>query len=138
MVSCPTGALTNRKVLNTELGEGAPLTVQELRGLEVFSDVSGTFLSLNSNAVHKRLYRAGDIVCREGDYGSTAFYIVSGKADVFLSGPMGHVTTKTGTKGLLRKLKAAISTSAQNRREEAPERAFIPIDAPVDLSLIHI
>jgi len=134
MVSCPTGALTNRGVLATSLGEGAPLSVQELRGLEVFSDVSGTFLSLNSNAVHKRFYKAGEVVCREGDYGSTAFYIVSGSAEVFLSGPMGHVTTKTKSQGLLRKLKAAISNREQNRREEGEhDRAFIPIDAPVDL-----
>ena len=133
MVSCPTGALTNRKVVSTQLGEGAALSVQELRSLEVFSDVSGTFLSLNSNAVHKRLYKAGDIVCREGDYGSTAFYIVSGKADVFLSGPMGHVTTKTKNQGLLRKLKSAMPTRAQNHREGENDRPFIPIDAPVDL-----
>ncbi|MGA9505916.1 MAG: cyclic nucleotide-binding domain-containing protein, partial [Terriglobales bacterium] len=137
MVSCPTGALTNRKVISTELGEGAPLSVQELRSLDVFSEVSGTFLSLNSNAVQKRFYKPGEIVCREGDYGSTAFYIVSGKADVFLSGPMGHVTTKAKSHGLLRKLKAAISPRAQNRRdeegEEAHDRPFIPIDAPVDL-----
>src|SRR5271163_2314756 len=133
MVSCPTGALTNRKVVSTQLGEGAALSVQELRSLEVFSDVSGTFLSLNSNAVHKRLYKAGDIVCREGDYGSTAFYIFSGKADVFLSGPMGHVTTKTKNQGLLRKLKSAMPTRAQNHREGENDRAFIPIDAPVDL-----
>ena len=33
MVSCPTGALTNRKVVSTSLGEGAPLSVQELRGV---------------------------------------------------------------------------------------------------------
>jgi CRP-like cAMP-binding protein/Fe-S-cluster-containing dehydrogenase component len=133
MVSCPTGALTNRKVISTELGDGAALSLQELRDLEVFSDVSGTFLSLNRNAVQKRFYKAGEIVCREGDYGSTAFYIVSGKADVFLSGPMGHVTTKTKSEGLLRKLKAAISSSANNPRVEAPDRPFIPIDAPVDL-----
>lgn len=136
MVSCPTGALTNRKVLSTELGAGGPLSVEELRGLDVFSEVSGTFLSLNSNAVQKRRYKAGDIVCREGDYGSTAFYIVSGKAKVFLSGPMGHVTTKTESQGLLRTLKAAISTRAQHRRTEEKredDRPFIPIDAPVDL-----
>ena len=133
MVSCPTGALTNRKVLSTELGEGEAVTVQELRTLDVFSDVSGTFLSLNSNAVHKRFYKAGDIVCREGDYGSTAFYILSGKAEVFLSGPMGHVTTQTRSRGLLRKLKSALKPRSQNRREEERDRHSIPIDAPVDL-----
>src|ERR1700722_3794283 len=134
MVSCPTGALTNRKVLSTDLGAGDALSVQELRSLEVFSDVSGTFLNLNSNAVHKRFYKAGEIICREGDYGSTAFYIVSGTTEVFLSGPMGQVTTKTKRQGLLRKLKSAISPRANNAPEEKePERAFIPIDAPVDL-----
>src|SRR5579864_7245609 len=37
MVSCPTGALTNRKVIATELGDGDSLTIQELRSLDVFA-----------------------------------------------------------------------------------------------------
>jgi CRP-like cAMP-binding protein/Fe-S-cluster-containing dehydrogenase component len=133
MVSCPTGALTNRKVIATELGNGEALPLQELRALGVFADVSGTFLKLNNNAIRKRHFKAGEIICRQGDYGSTAFYIVNGKADVFLSGPMGHVTTKDKEGGLFRKLKASLTNRSQQPRSDESNQAFIPIDAPVDL-----
>jgi len=133
MVSCPTGALTNRKVIQTELGEGDALALQELLSLEVFADVSGTFLKLNSNAIKKRKFKAGEIICRQGDYGSTAYYILSGKAEVFISGPMGHVTTKESKHGLFRKLKASLVNRGQQPRPDESNRAYIPIDAPVDL-----
>ena len=132
MVSCPTGALTNRKTIATDLGSGDALTLQELRSYGVFADVSGTFLNLNSNAIHKRQYKAGEIICREGEYGSTAFYIVKGKADVFLTGPMGHVTTKE-SQGLFGRLKATLKNRSQQPRSDESKRAYIPIDAPIDL-----
>ncbi len=90
MVSCPTGALTNKSVVKTVL-PGEPVDVEELQQLSYFQKVSGTFLELNKNAVVRRHYRKGDIVCREGEYGSTAFYILEGQAEVFLSTPMAHV-----------------------------------------------
>ena len=134
MVSCPTGALTNRKVIATDLGGGDAVTLPELRSYGVFADVSGTFLKLNSNAIRRRHFKAGEIICRQGDFGSTAFYIASGKADVFLTGPMGHVTTKENAKGgIFRTLKASLTNRSQQPRSDESNRAFIPIDAPVDL-----
>jgi|SRR5579862_342444 len=133
MVSCPTGALTNRKVIETDLGQGDVLDLKELLSLEVFTEISGTFLKLNSNAIKKRKFKAGEIICRQGDYGSTAYYILSGKAEVFISGPMGHVTTKDSKRGLFRKLKSSLVNRAQQPRPDETNRAYIPIDAPVDL-----
>ena len=86
MVSCPTGALTNKRVVGTELRRRrGPSTPTNCCDLPIFQNVSGTFLELNQNAVVKRHFRAGEIICREGDFGSTAFYILEGKAEVFLS-----------------------------------------------------
>src|SRR6202158_4834022 len=82
MVSCPTGALTNKGVVGTAIstGPGAQgLEAEELLKLPVFKGVSGTFLELNRGAIVKRNFRRGDVICREGDFGSTAFYIVDGK-----------------------------------------------------------
>ena len=93
MVSCPTGALTNKKVIDTKLG-GDSVALKELQHIEVFRGVSGTFLNLNSNAIRKRSYKAGEIICKEGDYGSTAFYILEGKAEVYISSPMAQVQTR--------------------------------------------
>ncbi len=68
MVSCPTGALTNKRVVGTELGQGDVLDPAELLHLPIFENVSGTFLELNQKAVVKRRFRAGEIICREGEF----------------------------------------------------------------------
>src|ERR1035441_7544151 len=99
MVSCPTGALTNKRVVGTELGRGGVLDPAELLHLPIFQNVSGTFLELNQKAIVKRHFKAGETVCREGEFGSTAFYILEGKAEVFLSSPIAHVKTEGSSKG---------------------------------------
>jgi CRP-like cAMP-binding protein len=133
MVSCPTGALTNKTVVQTELPHGEPVAGEELRQLNYFQKVSGTFLELNKNAVVRRHFKTGDIVCREGEYGSTAFYIVEGQAHVFLSSPIAHVKTRGGATGFFSRLGSGLAGRQQDRREEEADRRSIPIDAPVDL-----
>jgi CRP-like cAMP-binding protein len=132
MVSCPTGALTNKSVVKTVL-PGEPVDVEELLQLSYFQKVSGTFLELNKNAIVRRHFKKGEIVCREGEYGSTAFYIEEGQADVYLSTPMAHVKTQGGATGFLSKLTSSLFGRQQERREEEGDRRSIPIDAPVDL-----
>jgi len=132
MVSCPTGALTNKSVVKTVL-PGEPVDVEELLQLTYFQKVSGTFLELNKNAIVRRHFKKGEIVCREGEYGSTAFYIVEGQAQVYLSTPMAHVKTQGGATGFLSKLTSRLVGRQQARREEEGDRRSIPIDAPVDL-----
>jgi CRP-like cAMP-binding protein/Fe-S-cluster-containing dehydrogenase component len=133
MVSCPTGALTNKRVVGTELGQGEVLDPTELLHLPIFQNVSGTFLELNQKAVVKRHYRAGEIICREGEFGSTAFYILEGKAEVFLSSPIAHVQTQANGNGFFRKLKSRLSPRDLHARHEESNRPYIPIDAAVDL-----
>jgi CRP-like cAMP-binding protein/Fe-S-cluster-containing dehydrogenase component len=132
MVSCPTGALTNKSVVRTVL-PGEPVEAEELKQLHYFEKVSGTFLELNKNAVVRRHFRKGEVVCREGEYGSTAFYILEGTAHVFLSAPMAHVQTGGGATGLFSKLTSRLAGRQQDRREGENERRKIPIDASVDL-----
>jgi len=133
MVSCPTGALTNKRVVGTELGSGDVLDPTELLHLPIFQNVSGTFLELNQKAVVKRQFRAGEIICREGDFGSTAFYILEGKAEVFLASPIAHVKTEGRSKGFFHKLTSLLSSREGDRRSEESSRPYIPIDAAVDL-----
>ena len=136
MVSCPTGALTNRTVVKSALA-GEPVETEELKRLRYFENVSGVFLDLNKNSVVRRQFRKGEIICREGEYGSTAFYIVEGKAQVFLSTPMAHVKTGGGASGFFSRLASKLTGRAQDKREEEAERRTIPIDAPVDLPYDH-
>ena len=135
MVSCPTGALTNKRVVGQELGEGGiSLDVHELLQLPIFKGVSGTFLELNKGSVVKRRFRAGDVIFREGEFGSTAFYLLEGKVEVFLSTPRAHVNTRPQS-GILSRLKSVLVGRREDTREEENlSRQYISIDAPVDLS----
>lgn len=134
MVSCPTGALTNKSVVKTVLPEGEPIEVETLLNLPYFEKVSGTFLELNKNAVVVRRFKKGDVICREGEYGSTAFYILEGTASVFLASQMGHVKSSGGSTGFFSKLASRVAHRQQDRREGESDRRSIPIDASVDLS----
>src|SRR5712664_2761992 len=77
MVSCPTGALTNKGVAGTNLlpengatGPGAEgFEAEELLRIPVFQGVSGTFLELNRGAIVKRRFRKGEVICKEGEFG---------------------------------------------------------------------
>ncbi len=134
MVSCPTGALTNRGVVGgkDEL-EGDLVDPEFLLGLPVFKNVSGTFLELNHNAVVERHFKAGDIICREGDFGATAFYILDGTVDIFISTPMAHVKTEDSSTGLLSKLRSFLAPRERHNRNGGSTRTSIPIDASIDL-----
>lgn len=137
MVSCPTGALTNKTVVGTSIavGPGAQgFEAEELLQLPVFKGVSGTFLELNRGAIVKRSFHSGEIICREGEFGSTAFYILEGKARVSLSSPIAHVKTQGGTKGFFKKLTSTLAARDADVRAEETRDRTIPIDASVDLA----
>ncbi|WP_235908608.1 cyclic nucleotide-binding domain-containing protein [Roseiconus nitratireducens] len=105
-VSCPTGALefkptfieTQIARLRDELRkdgqDGDIVTADELIGYPLFSGIPYKFLQFNGAAVVRRRLEAGDVLCREGDYGSTAFVIMDGEFEVFLSGTRGAVRNR--------------------------------------------
>jgi len=132
MVSCPTGALTNRGVVAAHL-EGGTVDPEVLVGLPVFKNVSGTFLELNQNSIVEKHFKAGDIICREGEFGATAFYILEGTAEVYLASPIAHVKTEGGAQGFMSKLKSLLTSRDEDVRKEESFQPYIPIDASVDL-----
>jgi len=132
MVSCPTGALTNKSVVPSDLSAGEPLDVHFLKQLPYFEEVSGTFLELHKNSVVLRRFQASEIICREGEYGSTAFFILEGQAEMFLQSSIGHVEEKPVKTGLIRKFASILSASP---RPVPNSRTLIPIDASVDLPM---
>jgi Fe-S-cluster-containing hydrogenase component 2/CRP-like cAMP-binding protein len=132
MVSCPTGALTNKSVIRTVLPGGDPVGVDELKQLPFFQKVSGTFLDLNKNAVIKRRFRAGDIICREGDYGSTAFYILEGKVEVYLQSMMKQKPGHAEGPGVIDRLARVFSP--RRKPASATNNGTIPMDSVIDLT----
>jgi CRP-like cAMP-binding protein/Fe-S-cluster-containing hydrogenase component 2 len=136
MVTCPTGALTNKKVLDVHLLQGDPVAVDQLLETDMFSGVSGNFLRLNQGSVVRRTFAPGQVICREGDQGSTAFYIERGRVQVTLSTPMAHVRSGSrgrGGLGMLQRISQLVKWTAEPREEAA--RRSIPIDGPVDLDV---
>ena len=90
VVSCPTGALTftdqflhqQKSRVESELREsqqdGTVVPPEELKEMPLFSGIPVKFLQLNGSSVIRRVLQVGDVLCREGDYGATAFIIRSG------------------------------------------------------------
>src|SRR5256886_8401476 len=81
-------------------------------------------------------FRKGEVVCEEGEFGSTAFYIVSGTVDIFINNPLAHLRTRPSGNFLgrsLRRMRSFLTSDLEDRRAEAHERQFIGIDADVDL-----
>jgi CRP-like cAMP-binding protein/Fe-S-cluster-containing hydrogenase component 2 len=132
MVSCPTGALTNKRVVDANLA-GEKLDPEWILQLPVFKGVSGTFLELNQGAVVKRSVAPGEILCREGEFGSTAFYILEGTVEILINTPIAHVQQEDAAGGWFSRIRSKLWDRQQHTRTEESGRRYIPIDAPVDL-----
>jgi CRP-like cAMP-binding protein/Fe-S-cluster-containing hydrogenase component 2 len=148
MVSCPTGALVNRSFVRPDPWEKekpapGPVSVEELARNPLFADVAKPFLHWNEGAVVRRHFKKGDIICREGDYGSTAFYIEKGKVSIYISSPLKHVKSRKnrqagakvnwGPLGLIRHFTSTLVRRDEDEREEESKSRYIHIDGPVPL-----
>ncbi len=148
MVSCPTGALTNRSVVQPdpwkkEQPPPAPVPADDLARHPLFEGVSGPFLRFNEGAVVRRHFKKGDIICREGEFGSSAFLIEQGTVTIYIASPMKHVKSRKNRKsgdpvdhglfGLVRRFTSTLVGRGEDARDEESSTRFIHIDAPVSL-----
>ena len=130
----------NKAIATIQMAKGEPLNTAQLLEYSVFADIPAATLDKYPGAVVLRKFKKGEIICREGDYGSTAFYLLEGKVDVFLSTPLAKVMSQNReNKGLGRWIKK-FSSMLVGGKKPAVERGtqtrrIIPIDAPVDLDL---
>src|SRR5437763_15927595 len=77
-------------------------------------------------------YRKGEIVCEEGEFGSTAYYLVSGTVDIFIHNPLAHLRTHPVRNFLgrsMRRLTRFLTDGQTRHRPEAHQRKFFGIDA---------
>ncbi len=118
---------------------GEPLSLEGLLKIPIFQGAPTPLLEKNLSGVVLRRYRKNEVICSEGEYGSTAFYILKGRVKVFIKTPFSHVRTasqersKFGIRGLISKMASFLARPEEDPRSEDRIR-FIPIDAPVDLS----
>ncbi len=101
MVSCPTSAITFKPVAQVKLPIGRHAEVMpagELISDPLFAGVPPKFLLWQQGLVVKRHVKKGEVLCRHGDPGNTAFVIKSGKLEVTVFPPPGP--PKKGLAGL--------------------------------------
>ena len=119
--------------------EGTALSVEELLKIPIFTEGAKPQLEKNLGAVALRKFKKGDVIFREGEHGSTAFYILKGKVKVFINTPFSQVATKSrlasklGFKNLVSTMTSFLKTRDQTEKEMASPK-FISIDAPVNLA----
>src|SRR5271156_2137272 len=83
-----------------------------------FSGRFGNVFELEPRRRGDAEFKRGDIICREGEYGSTAFYILDGKARVSISSPMAHVKTLGALRKFLGKLSSQLTQRDRDNRDE--------------------
>ena len=130
MITCPTGALVFKESVREAAQGGVDRTVPaaELKRLPIFAGVPVKFLEWNRDSVERRVYGAGEVICREGESASTAFLLLRGRVGVSI----GDRAAQRGGGGGLRAVVRAATRWLQGtsggtswRREEARDRVAI-------------
>ncbi len=119
-----------------KISNGEPLSTEELiEYLPALKEVPAALIKRYAvGAAVRRRFSPGDTVCEEGDFGSTAFYIVSGKVNIFIKNPLASVQTSPSGGGLFSMFKRMTSVLGKSNSGATQESGgFIPIDASVDL-----
>lgn len=134
-------------------GDSSELTSAELASYELFKGIPEKTIEGSIIKRHKindqppiwlRTYQPGEVICREGEYGSTAFFITKGTV---LIGIDAHRPERGAKRGLLGRLVARLTGGGAadddddddaNPSGEAPSHGstdsrLIPLDAPVHL-----
>lgn len=118
-----------------KLEHGEPLSTEKLlEYLPWLKEIPAPQLKWAEGAAVLRKFRRGDVVCSEGEFGSSAFYIISGSVDVFIANKIAHVKTRRGFGGFVARMKSFLASDTDEKRDENT-KTFIPIDASVDLSV---
>ena len=123
-----------------KLTTGQPLSIDQLiEYLPALKEIPRAQLenwAKGAAVLHR--FRKGEMVCEEGEFGSTAYYIVSGTVDIFIHNPLAHLRTHP-LKGMfgrsVARMRSFLTDDHTDRRPEAQQRKFIGIDANVDLPI---
>lgn len=132
-----------RAIAEVQLPYGEPLALEDFQGFPIFKGMAAAQLSKLPGSVVLRSFKKGELICREGEYGFTAFYIVAGMCDVYIGAPIAHVTSskeesaRRGLFGILRDFKHRLLRRKEPSKDPSASsiQRFIPIDGPEDLPL---
>jgi CRP-like cAMP-binding protein/Fe-S-cluster-containing dehydrogenase component len=140
MIACPTGALVFKAAVtegpHVQPAAGERVRIDELDRHPLFAGVPHKFLEWNSDAVTRRVFAPGEVICRQGEYAFTAFVLVRGRVGVSVGGS-GEAA---GPGGGLRAFARGVSRWLSGTRSVAPRRGErrdrIPIDGGRTLEFV--
>lgn len=138
MISCPTGALVFKETVvdRAQGGDREAVTAEDLARYPLFASVPPKFLAWNTASVTRRRHAAGDVICREGDYASTAFLIVRGRVGVSIGGSRDGEPRAGGWRAIVRGATRWLQGSRGNARVALePRRTAVHIDGGRSLEL---
>ena len=123
-ITCPTGSLIFKETVadRDDVGSGTTMTVAELKQHPIFAGVPAKFLEWNHDSIRRRSYSPGEVVCREGEYGSTAFLLIRGRVGVSVGRGDSPVSQEGMLKALVRSATGWLQGSAQARRPQPGQR----------------
>jgi CRP-like cAMP-binding protein/formate hydrogenlyase subunit 6/NADH:ubiquinone oxidoreductase subunit I len=132
MISCPTGAITYTGQPPQRLA-GPELSVNDILNIPLMEKarVSSAFVSRSQGGIAVRRFRKGEVICRQGEYGRTAFYVTSGKVDVYIEKVVGEAQREARPSFLSRLL--GFGKSPTTARSEPTATTRIPTDSSITL-----
>ena len=96
----------------------------------------------------RRQYRAGDVICREGEFGNTAYILEKGEVEIYLNAPIKHAKTdkvghkeRAGLFGMFFKFATGLVSQGDDPEDmrdglaTGTSKRYIPVDAPVTLDI---
>ncbi|MGD9688923.1 MAG: cyclic nucleotide-binding domain-containing protein [Phycisphaerales bacterium] len=108
-----------------------PAEIAELKKIDIFADIPDSVLQMYPGTVARRRYKAGEVICTEGEGGTTAFYVEEGEVDISIRGMDTDVAPRP--RGLLASIGAIFGQGRVSATHKMRDDALLPVDASVDL-----
>src|SRR5690242_21684242 len=77
-------------ILAADLG-GEVLSAEQLAAIPDFAGIRKEIWDKFPGAIARKQYRAGEILMREGENGTTAYYILEGTIELYLKNPVAQI-----------------------------------------------
>lgn len=111
--------------------EGDAMSVEDLKKIDIFADVKEDRIKQFPGTVRRREFEPGEVICLQGEGGTTAFYILEGQARIFIKRAREDDGRRGG--GLLAFLGSLFGQKKTGGPPTHPGGKLITIDASVDL-----
>lgn len=111
--------------------EGDAMSVEDLKKIDIFADVKEDRIKQFPGTVRKREFDPGEVICLQGEGGTTAFYIIEGNARIFIK--RAREGSERGKGGLIAFLGSLLGQKKTGGPPKHPDSKVVAIDASVDL-----